>query len=191
MSAPLLALLAFDLALIGALPRLFFRAGHLNLRWWLTAAPFFAAGTLLIATACGWMDPLVPATAPVHAALEVAAALLSATSIALIAFTCGTHRRPPALWHQANDEPDDLVTVGAYARMRHPFYSAFLLALCAVAVAAPHPLTLGLFAYGFAALNATAAREERRLRTSHLGDRYERYIARTHRFHPRLRGTVR
>ena len=40
-----------DAVLMGALPRIFFRRdGRLNLRWWLTAAPFFAgSGTVLLA----------------------------------------------------------------------------------------------------------------------------------------------
>ena len=41
-TALLVALLA--LGAIGLLPVVFFRAGRLNRRWWLTAAPFLASG---------------------------------------------------------------------------------------------------------------------------------------------------
>ena len=41
------------LALVGALPRIFFRRGRLNGRWWLTAAPFVVAGATLAASLAG------------------------------------------------------------------------------------------------------------------------------------------
>ncbi len=191
MSTVLATLLLFDLALIGALPHVFFRGGKLNLSWWLTALPFIVASGLVLAAATGMIAPRLPASAVTSSGLAIVATVLSAASIALIALTCGTHRRAISLWHQLDDRPRNIVTDGPYARVRHPFYSAFLLALCAVAIAVPHLSTALVLAYGFVVLNRTAAREERRLCSSAFGGQYRAYIERTGRFHPRLRGLFR
>lgn len=187
MSAGLFTLLGVNLALIAALPRFFFQGGELNLRWWLTAAPFITAGGLLILGMTGFIEPYVAADAELRVFLDVGATLMSAVSIALIAMTCGVHRRAPALWHQDADDQGDIVTDGPYARIRHPFYTAFLVGLGALAVALPHPATVFVLIYALVALNVTAAREERRLSASVHGERYRAYITRTHRFAPRLR----
>lgn len=191
MSPAVLVIVLLDLALIGALPRLFFRRGSLNARWWLTATPFITAGVLVVACALGWLHPLRPAGAPARAVLDAGATLLAAASIALIAFACGVHRRPPSLWHQPDDTPAEIVTAGPYARMRHPFYTAFLIGLGAVALAAPHAATLADLVLAAILLNRTAAREERRLCASIHGELYRAYLARTHRFHPRVGRSVR
>ena len=62
--------------------------------------------------------------------LEVASVAFAVASIALIAFTLGTHRVPGSLWHQKENLPEHLVTYGAYRRIRHPFYSAYILHPC-------------------------------------------------------------
>ena len=85
----------------------------------------------------------------------------SVASIALIAFTLGTHRHRLALWHQTNDAPEHLVTYGAIRRLRHPFYTAFLLALLAALLACPHVGTAATLWPGY--YNYTAAQEEQRL----------------------------
>lgn len=170
------------LAVIGALPRVFFRRGRLNARWWLTAAPFgIAAGTLL-ASVFGWTEsPSGPAAREVGAWLALAAAL---AGLALIRWTLHTHLRPVSLWHQPDDRPDELVTRGAYAHVRHPFYASFLLILVACALALPHVLTLLALIAGFVQLNRTAAREERRLLEA-FGHHYSEYMRRSGRFLPR------
>jgi protein-S-isoprenylcysteine O-methyltransferase Ste14 len=175
MIEPATLLLIVNLLYIGALPRIFFRKdGRFGPMWWATAAPFVVAAAFLLlragAPAAGWQLTAVP---------------LSAASIALISLTLGTHPAPVSLWHQANDAPDALVTWGAYRRIRHPFYAAFLLALLATLLHAPHAVTLGTLAYGFAILNATAAREERRLLASPFGTAYRAYMQRTGRFAPK------
>lgn len=170
------------LVVIGALPRMFFRRGRLNARWWLTAAPFgIAAGTLL-ASLFGWTEsPTGPAAREVAAWLALAAAL---AGLALIRWTLRTHLRPVSLWHQPDDRPDELVTRGAYAHVRHPFYASFLLILGACALALPHVLTLLALVAGFVQLNRTAAREERRLLEA-FGHHYAEYMRRSGRFLPR------
>lgn len=183
MNLPVLVLALGNLLLIGALPRIFFRRGTLNLHWWLTASPFFAAGALLLAGAGGAVSPALPPSV----LRESLAVVLCAASVALVAFTLGTHRDPLSLWHQEDDAPRRLVTWGAYARVWHPFYSAFLLALLGCAAALPHPGTAALFLFACVQLGRTAAREERRLAASPLGGEYREYLRRTGRFLPRLR----
>jgi protein-S-isoprenylcysteine O-methyltransferase Ste14 len=178
-SALLVCLL--NLALIGALPRIFFRHGRLNLRWWLTASPFFVAGAGLLG---GWADLIAPLVDPGPAAAVGLTA--SIASIALIGFTAGTHRAPPALWHQRENTPSRLVTSGAYRRVRHPFYLAFLLALTGAACVFPHWLTIGSLVFAAIQLHRTAVAEERELLRSEYAAVYAEYVARTGRLFPRV-----
>ena len=185
MTTTVFVLLYCNLSLIGSLPRLFFRAdGKFNLKWWLTAAPFFLSGLGLLLCQTGVLTPLFPGY-PVWR--ESIAVILAACSIGLIGFTLGSHRIPLALWHQDNDAPASLVTHGAYARIRHPFYSAFLLCLIAAALACPHPVTLACVGFSAVMLNLTAAREEKNLLASDFGAAYRAYLQRSGRFLPRLR----
>lgn len=184
MSIESFLLILANFAMIGALPRVFFRQGCLNARWWLTAAPLFACASLQVASFAGILDPYDLGW-PAGAAAGVAA-LLSAASIALLWFTVGTNRIPLALWHQDADEPREIVSWGAYRRVRHPFYASFLLATAAGCVLTPHPATLVTLVYTALALNVTARREERRLAASAYGAEYRDYMARTGRFLPRI-----
>lgn len=185
MSAPVLVLILLDFACIGMLPVVFFRRnGRLGPLWWLTALPFFCCPVLLLGVALAGAEP--PTPGGWSTVLAAAAVVPGAASIALIFLTLGTHRTPVALWHQENDAPRHLVTNGAYSRIRHPFYTAFLLAFVAAFVSFPHVATLGLLGYALAVLNFTAAREEGRLSASEFGAQYLRYRAETGRFLPRL-----
>jgi protein-S-isoprenylcysteine O-methyltransferase Ste14 len=186
---PALFLLLLNFALIGVLPKVFFRRdGSLNVRWWLTALPFGVCPVFIVlAVSVGWQS-LAPEAW--RGWLALAAVALDAASIALISSTLGTHRIPLALWHQDNDAPRHIVTYGAYGRIRHPFYAAFILAFLAALCSYPHWVTLAALGYGFAILNVTAGREERRLCASEFGAEYQEYTTRTGRFFPRL-GRVR
>jgi len=190
MSAAAFTVVVMNFALIGSLPRVFFeKGGRLNLRWWLTALPFFTAFAATVISFAGvntWLAPRLWR----HGAIETAGVALATASVGFIMLTLGTHRRPVALWHQDDDAPRHLVMHGAYARVRHPFYSAFLLALAGAFLASAQPMALAAAAYGFVALNVTAAREERRLASSELGAAYRAYMARTGRFLPRPRRAV-
>ena len=181
MNTAVLVLSLANLALIGALPRFFFRPGVLNLRWWVTAAPFFVSAAALCTGLAGALTPL--GAAPLGGTVAV---LASATSVLLIGLTLGTHREPLSLWHQPDDTPRVIVTEGVYNRMRHPFYTAFLLALLGTVAAFPHWITALCFGFGLLQLNRTAATEERRLIRSEFGEDYALYRRRAGRFIPRI-----
>ncbi len=182
-----LCLYELNFILIGLLPIVFFkRGGTLNILWWLTAAPFIVCPLFLVALHLGLVpgpDSGFPASW--RRLLAAVSVLPSVASIALIGFTLGTHRIPIALWHQQEDAPKNIVTWGAYRRIRHPFYAAFLLTLLGAVIFCPHPATLLTFLMGLGILNRTAAREERRLSHSSLGSEYVAYMAHTGRFVPR------
>jgi protein-S-isoprenylcysteine O-methyltransferase Ste14 len=157
--------------------------GKLNRNWFLTALPFFACLILLPLGAAGALRPQTPASW--SATLDVVATGVAAASIALMFLTWGTHRVPLSLWHQVNDAPRGIVTVGPYRAVRHPFYAAFLLAVISVVLVLPDWATALTFIYAIVGLNITAAREERRLSVSEFGAEYRAYIRRTGRFVPR------
>lgn len=188
-SIALLALL--NVAFVGLLPKFFFRQdGRYNLKWFLTAAPFFVNPLFLASHALGFEQPFLVGLPHERAMLEAASVPFFAASIALIALTIGVHRVPLALWHQDNDEPKSIVTHGPYAWVRHPFYTSFLLGLFGVVVAIPHWGTLGCFLYGVVVLAITARREERRLSASAFGAEYQRYMKKTGRLVPFLGRTA-
>jgi protein-S-isoprenylcysteine O-methyltransferase Ste14 len=185
MNTPVLLLILLNFALIGLLPRIFFRHdGRLNARWWVTALPFGIAPGFLIAATVAGLAPLTPRSWLTAGAMISVG--LSAASVGLICLTLGTHRIPIALWHQDSDAPEHIVTYGAYRWIRHPFYTAFILAFGSAAAFLPHWVTLGALGYALAALNLTARREERRLAGSQFGSQYRHYLGRTGRFVPRL-----
>ncbi|MCI0414734.1 isoprenylcysteine carboxylmethyltransferase family protein [bacterium] len=180
MSPALFLLYLLNLAFIGLLPRIFFKRGKFHWLWWLTAAPFLGCAIVLTACFAGYLTPwpLLPDWLN-----DCFAVLASVFSMSLISYTLGTHRSRLALWHQ-RDEPESIVTYGAYRYIRHPFYTAFLLALLGAVLLAPHPGTLFTFLYGFLILNYTASREEKFLSESTFGEQYREYRKRTGRFLP-------
>ena len=185
MSLSFLTVLVLNFVYIAALPRVFFRAdGKLNLMWWLTGFPLGLAPLSVVLQSRGMIpEPFALSTNPY---LETAGALLCIVSYGLISYTLGTHRIPLALWHQENDAPKQIVTWGAYKRVRHPFYASFLIALVAALVAAPNALTLLSLVYGYVILNATAEREEKRLSSSEFGQEYIDYTKVSGRFFPKI-----
>lgn len=187
MIAALLLLHGLAHAAIGALPRFFFKQGKLNVLWWMTAGPFIANGVILVLTVAEVLPTVVPISSALGLALAVASVPFAVAAIALLFFALGTHRIPIALWHQDDDAPRHIVTWGAYARIRHPFYASFILALLGAFVFAPSLATAATLLLGVIQLNRTAAREEKRLAASEFGAEYRAYVARTGRFLPRLR----
>jgi hypothetical protein len=182
-NVPVLVLVLADFVAIGVLPRVFFKRGTFSPGWWVTALPFFCCPLfLLAATLAGWRSWAGSGVA--ITTLSSVAAVLAAGSAALLFFTLGTHRVPLALWHQEDDAPASIVTYGAYARIRHPFYSSFLLTFVAAVALFPHIGTVLPLCYASVWLTVTAVREERRLAASEFGDAYREYVARTGRFLP-------
>lgn len=191
MSRASLLLALLDLCFVALLPWIFFRRdGKKNARWFATAAPYMLGIVLVACALLGRIEAWKPASEATAAAMELLSVLLCAGSIALMAFTLGTHRIPIALWHQDNDAPRHIVTWGAYSRVRHPFYASFLVCLLGTLLALPHALTALALLYALVALNLTAAREERRLAASEFGEEYRKYMSRTGRFWPRLGGSA-
>lgn len=174
-----------NLGLIASLPAVLFKPGKRHIAWWTTAAPLISAGAGVVAGA--WFVLMAPSGSGFGA--DVATALgfaLTLASAALIVWAGTSHRHRFALWHQDDDAPRELVTWGPYRFVRHPLYSAFLLTLAACTLVAPNAFTvLGLGA-GFAQLNRTAAREERRLSAGPFGAEYRSYIRSAGRFIPKL-----
>ena len=117
--------------------------------------------------------------------MALAATGVIVASACLMSYTLGTHRRPLALWMQDDDEPCHLVTEGPYRRIRHPFYTSFILLLTGCALAVPHGLTLSMLIFVAYRLNKTAAREEARFLRSELASAYAEYMSGTGRFMPR------
>jgi protein-S-isoprenylcysteine O-methyltransferase Ste14 len=172
---------------MGALPATFFRRGRLTRGWWLTASPFILASVTLMGGLAGWLEPTVRLPGGWGSTMAVVAVALAAGATALMGYAAGSHRAPVSLWHQEEDTPEDLTTRGAYRRIRHPFYTAFLLLLTGCVVAFPHALTALAWVTGGIQLNRTARREERRLSRSRHGERYRAYLRETGRFVPPVR----
>ena len=76
-----------------------------------------------------------------------------------------------------------LATTGAYARIRHPQYVAFVLILIGFLLQWPTLLTLMMFPILLAMYARLAVTEEREMRATFAGD-YDAYAARTPRFIP-------
>jgi protein-S-isoprenylcysteine O-methyltransferase Ste14 len=187
-STPAIALGVVSLVWIAFLARVFFLPGRWNVQWWLNTAPFVAGGFVLIGTQSGELVPLVDPASAAGALLASASVIVVASGLALSAYTLGTHRHRLALWHQTDDEPEHLVVEGPYARIRHPFYTSYLLSVAGCVLAAPHPLMLAVLAVVAWRLDGTAAREERRFLASEaLGARYRAYMRATGRFLPPVR----
>ncbi len=181
----LLTLLVLNYIYVGILPRIFFRGdGRYNLMWFITAGPIFLNAIVIFLAQFGF----IPGEALIlnSTVQSIVPAILSTVSVGLISYTLGTHRVPLALWHQKNDAPVNIVTWGAYKRIRHPFYTSFILLQIASLIAFPHIVTgIGLI-WCVSILNATAAREERNLSQSQFGDEYKAYMPKTGRFIPKL-----
>lgn len=178
-----LTLSVVNFAYVGALPFIFFRRdGSFNIQWCLTAAPYVIFPLILV---CGYFDCLSPMVRP-PLGLTPIAVLIHVFSIGLISQVIGTHRVPLALWHQDNDAPKSIITYGPYAKVRHPFYTSFILCSWAGVLVFPHPLTLAIATYVVVSLNLTAAKEEAKLSQSAFGAEYTAYLAKTGRFFPRF-----
>jgi protein-S-isoprenylcysteine O-methyltransferase Ste14 len=187
-----LILLTLNFLMVALLPVIFFRRdGKLTLMWFLTAAPWGIAPALFISQYFGLLtQPMVITNSLVYTWMSSIGSVLNIISIGLIAMTMGSHRIPLALWHQnpQDDAPSTIVTWGSYKYIRHPFYTAFILAFIACVLIAPHWSILILSMYTILMLNFTASREERRLcsEEGQFGQEYRDYMKHTGRFFPKF-----
>lgn len=182
-------LVIFNMLIVAFLPILFFkRDGKLTFLWFLTALPYAVAPILLILQFNGYFHSWIQLTGFTALLIQCIALLLVLISTALIFLTLGTHRIPLALWHQNpnDDKPQQIVTWGAYKYIRHPFYTAFILAHAAFVLTSLHWSALVVFGYVFVLLHYTAKKEEQRLSTEvgELGVQYQTYYLKTNRFFP-------
>lgn len=183
MTTPVVVLGVLNLASIAILALTFFKRGRLNVRWWLTTAPFAFAALVLVCGLAGVVAPVSMRGEWVSLLGSIAAVLLGA-SFTLMGVTLGTHERRLSLWHQDNDAPRQLVTRGPYARVRHPFYLSYLMGLLGCVAAFPHWATAAAWLFALLRLNLAAAGEERLLASSSFGHEYREYMRRTRRFWP-------
>ncbi len=192
---PTVAVLALTgYLLMFALPRVFFRAdGRMNLRWWLTAAPFGLSFHGVWLAWAGLTPRLLEGDGLAAIALDTAGTLVVVAAIAMMVATMATNRVPLALWHQDGDQnaPRQIVTFGPYRFVRHPFYVSFILLTIGAALATRDMITMAAFPLGLLSLDWTVRNEETKLLASPLGEEYGAYRARTGRFFPRLRELVR
>lgn len=173
--------------LITLLPKIFFRRdGKFNLMWFIAAAPYFFGALGIVTSYLELVPMLIDTGSPIYKAMEAISVPLALSSFGLTCLALGTHRIPLALWHQENDAPRSIVTYGAYARIRHPFYASFLTALVGTVLAAPNWISILALCYGFFIMNRTAAKEEVKLSQSEFGQEYRAYIQKTGRFIPKF-----
>lgn len=183
----ILALAGFGLLI--ALPKIFFRSdGNMNLRWWLTGAPFGISAIGIVLAWASITPRLMSPIGTVATVLDVVGMLVLVGSIALQTATMATNRVPLALWHQEGTQntPKQIVTYGPYRFVRHPFYVSFLLLSIGTALIGRDLITLAGIPLAFLSLNWTAAAEEKKLLASDLGVEYGAYHAKTGRFFPRM-----
>lgn len=185
----ILLLVLINFGFIALLPRKFFKQGaRLNAHFWLTAAPLFACPAMLALAHFGILPPLLLPDNPVSVALQLVAVIVSCVSIVLLGMAIGTHRIPIHMFHDQDDQKgvtSHLVTYGPYRYIRHPIYSAYLLALFAAFIFCPQLGTLVCWIYGLVVLGRTAAQEEIKLCASaDLGPEYTEYMKHTGRFLP-------
>lgn len=182
MELSLLTLEVLNFAYIGLLPFIFFRKdGSWNFMWCITALPYVLAPGVAIAGYLGILEAQLDLTI-----LAPLAVLMFSFSIGFISATISIHRIPLSLWHQDNDAPASIVTYGPYSKIRHPFYTSFIICLLASTLVFPHVFSLAIMIYTVLILNATAAKEEKKLSNSNFGEEYKSYIKKTGRFFPSL-----
>ena len=114
------------------------------------------------------------------------ALLLCAASLTLFWWAIRTNRRRPLSFAFSDDLPDHLVCDGPYRRIRHPFYTAYLLSWLVVPVATGEFLTLLPFAVMAGIYSAAARVEERKFEATRLGEAYGQYRRVAGMFWPRL-----
>ena len=144
------------------------------------------AGCAVLGSIAYLVDPawMAWSAVPLHAAVRAAGVLCSWSGWALLAWTfhaLGLNLTDTVVTRAEHT----LVTHGPYRRVRHPLYTAVLLAFLGNALAAANWFLFATGALAFALLVLRTDREEAHL-VARFGGAYEAYIQRTGRFLPRL-----
>jgi len=121
---------------------------------------------------------------PFGNAIASAALLLAALSIYEWARRTVRDRRFHLAW--TGDVPEAVCDQGPYRHIRHPFYSSYILAFVAVAVAYPGPISLAILLLNVVLFVHAAVTDERDLANSELAPDYAAYRTRTGMFLPRF-----
>ena len=184
-----LSLLLINFLAVGyvcILPFIFFKKdGTFNLLWLLTAAPYVAFELFFLANHFGYVNSFeVPVNILPY--LTAVSVIFCVLGISIISQTIGTHSVPLALWHQDNDAPVNIIKRGPYSKVRHPFYTSFILIMIAGCLAYPHYISFGITLYGLIILTLTAKKEEGKLSASKFGQEYIDYMKVTGRFFPKV-----
>ncbi len=117
---------------------------------------------------------------------DAAAMLVAVLSGALFAWGA-VHVRPMALTASFSaDVPVRLISSGPFLRIRHPFYTAYVLAQLFVLVASASPWSAPLCVVMAGVYVTAARREERKFASSPLAEAYSRYARATGAFCPRF-----
>jgi len=114
------------------------------------------------------------------------AIVIYAGTLSLFWWCVRTNRKVPLSLAYSDDTPKHLVQRGPYRFVRHPFYTAYILAYLAAVVATANPW-LWLVTVSMAAIYVHAAHvEEAKFTDSNLRSSYARYRTETGMFVPRL-----
>jgi len=117
-------------------------------------------------------------------------AMVVAVACLLLTFKCWARMGTDWRMDVAVSKPTNLITDGLFRHIRHPIYAfSMLLMLCSAAILPTVPMALVAIVH-IVLMNLKARNEERHLLRAH-GEAYQRYLARTGRFFPRLSGSAR
>lgn len=160
---------------------------------WLVWVPLVAAWCALPYVAQFRAEPPLGlpefARLPAYAMLRWAAA---GVALACLLLTIRCWARMGTDWRMdvAVSKPTNLITDGLFRHIRHPIYAfSMLLMLCSAAILPTVPMAV-IATIHIVLMNLKARNEERHLLRAH-GEAYQRYLARTGRFFPRVAGPAR
>ncbi len=160
---------------------------------WLVWVPLVAAWCALPYLAQFRTEPPLGlpefARPPAYAMLRWTAA---GVALACLLLTIRCWARMGSDWRMdvAVSKPTNLITDGLFRHIRHPIYAfSMLLMLCSAAILPTLPMAV-IATIHIVLMNLKARNEERHLLRAH-GEAYQRYLARTGRFFPRVSGPAR
>ena len=123
---------------------------------------------------------------PAYAVLRWAAMVIAVVSLICTA-QCWARMGTDWRMDVSASAPTKLITDGMFRHVRHPIYAFSMLLVACSAVIVPTIPMLVVAVVNIVLVNLKARHEERHLLRAH-GESYQRYLRRTGRFFPRLRG---